>query len=130
MAFSDNVGYERISMGSEGLFSFDRKIYRGEGDRVELRWHEQMEIKYILSGHIDINLGSHVISADKGDVIIINPYEYHANQVETGDEVEYYLACVDIPRFFGGTATEKLFLEYEGGVPRGFSRRGVFFPLL
>ena len=118
MAFLDNVGYERLDTDSEKLFAYERKVYRGEGRCTELRWHEQMEIKYVLSGHIDINLGTNIVSASAGDVIVVNPYEYHANQVEPGDAVEYHLACVDVSKFFCGNAMEKLFLDYVGGVFR------------
>lgn len=67
---------------------------------ANLAWHEEMEIKHILSGSMSINLGNRAIRVKKGDIVIINPYEYHANVLWEGEEAEYDLLCVNLSRIF------------------------------
>jgi mannose-6-phosphate isomerase-like protein (cupin superfamily) len=70
-----------------------------------------MEIKRILSGTLTVNLGSQIISAEAGDIVIVNPYEYHSNLVECG-EVVYDMLCVDLSEKFMGGLLSDAFLPY------------------
>ena len=107
--------FERV--GSEGarspfVFMEDKRFSRGEVSY--LRFHEEMEIKRIRSGTLSVNLGSQIVTAEAGDLVIINPYEYHSNLVSDGTAV-YDMLCIDVSeRFFGGVLAE-LFTPYREG---------------
>ena len=62
------------------------------------RWHEAIEIKYVLKGRINIMLETDVISADEGEIVFINPYEVHSN-VPTDGSGEYALIMVGLDYF-------------------------------
>ena len=40
--------------------------------------HEAIEIKYFYEGRATLLIGSEAVEAREGDVIIMNPYEFHA----------------------------------------------------
>lgn len=115
MARIEKPEYERVGGAEKGSpFVFHKAKRFSYEDRGHLRFHEQMEIKLILSGTLTVDLGSQIISAETGDLVIVNPYEYHSNLVEHG-EVLYDMLCVDLSEnFFGGLLSD-IFLPYEEG---------------
>ena len=74
-----------------------------------------MEIKYILSGKMNISCGTEIVCAQEGDVVISNPCEYHGNQVEKGEYAEYHYVCVDINKIFGNNPLTEHLKEYISG---------------
>ncbi len=101
MFFSSAAEYGKIVYQDPDFpFVFDMHRRVTAKDHANLAWHEEMEIKYILSGTMSINLGSKAIRVKGGDIVIINPYEYHANVLEEGEEAEYDLLCVNLSRVF------------------------------
>lgn len=98
--------YENLSFKAESPFLYLPPHPLKSGAPLTLRWHEQMEIKYILSGTLDVVCGAKVIRARPGDVVIINPCERHANQVPD-EHVSYHLLMVNsVPETFGSLARE------------------------
>ena len=81
-------------------FVFDLHRRVNTKNHANLAWHEEMEIKYMLSGSMGIHLGGEIIRVEKGDIVIINPYEYHTNVLEEGEEAEYNVLCVNLSRVF------------------------------
>lgn len=60
-------------------------------------WHEEMEIKYFLKGGAVINCGSNCFLTEQGDLVIINPYEYHNTEVfEEGNNPVYHMMNVNL----------------------------------
>ena len=107
MSLPSVAEYEKIvyrNPDSPFVFDIHRRVNAHE--HANLAWHEEMEIKHILSGTMSINLGSKVIRVKKGDVVIINPYEYHANVLEGDEEAEYDLLCVNLSRIFNKNSFE------------------------
>ena len=51
-----------------------------------------------------------MIRAKKGDIVIINPFEYHANVLAEGEEAVYHLLCVNLSRIFSGKLFETDFI--------------------
>lgn len=80
-----------------------------------LRWHEEMEIKYILSGKMNISCGTEIVCAQEGDVVISNPCEYHGNQVDKDECAEYHFVCIDINRIFGDNDLTEHWKKYVSG---------------
>ena len=107
--------YERIfGAGARSPFVFQPNKSFGASERVHLRFHEEMEIKYIRSGTLSVNLGSQIIVAEAGDIVIVNPYEYHSNLVENGVAV-YDMLCVDVSENYMGGLYADFFLPYREG---------------
>ena len=112
----DRPRYERIKMDvPESPFVY-RLNNRWMNDyEFNLRWHEEMEIKYIISGKMNVSCGTEIVCAQAGDVVISNPCEYHGNQVEKGEFAEYHFVCVDINKIFGDNPLTEHFKEYVTG---------------
>ncbi len=107
--------YERISDAhTRSPFVFQPNKSFCASERVHLRFHEEMEIKYIRSGTLSVNLGSQIIVAEAGDLVIINPYEYHSNIVEEGVAV-YDMLCIDVSEAYMGGLYADFFLPYREG---------------
>lgn len=45
-------------------------------------WHETLAFKYILTGSITMMIDTETVTANTGDMILINPYEVHSNLLE------------------------------------------------
>ena len=60
-------------------------VYKGRAflpaDSTE---HEEIEIKYIVSGRVHMLIGKDVVYADEGDVIFVNPYEHYSDILNAG----------------------------------------------
>jgi AraC-like DNA-binding protein/mannose-6-phosphate isomerase-like protein (cupin superfamily) len=115
MIRTEKPEYERVGTAeSRSPFVFHQAKRFSFDDSGHLRFHEEMEIKRILSGTLTVNLGSQIISAEAGDIVIVNPYEYHSNLVECG-EVVYDMLCVDLSEKFMGGLLSDIFLPYREG---------------
>lgn len=44
---------------------------------IEQIFHEELEIKYFYEGTTTLMIGDNVIVAQPGDIIVVNPYEFH-----------------------------------------------------
>ena len=65
--------------------------------------HEEIEIKYFYEGSSTLLIGERAVSVRAGDVVVINPYEFHTT-VETGAQNEggvgkYHLLMVPLDYF-------------------------------
>lgn len=58
------------------------------------KWHEEIEIKYILSGTAEFICGTEVLIAGAGDIVVVNPCELHGMQTYGDDSVSYHLLMV------------------------------------
>ncbi len=107
--------YERVGDdGAHSPFVFMGEKRFASGEQSHLRFHEEMEIKLVISGSLSVNLGSQIISAEAGDLVIVNPYEYHSNLLEHGEAV-YDMLCVDVSEQFMGGALSEVFMPYAEG---------------
>ena len=74
--------------------------------------HEEIEIKCFYEGSATLLIGSQTVPVKAGDVVVINPYEFHAT-VNTGeDKGKYHLFMLP--------------LDYFSGVPELDLRRVLF----
>ena len=76
-------------------------LYISEARKVlghDSRLHEAIEIKYVLSDKINVMVETDVISADKGEIIFMNPYEVHSN-VPAESTGEYALLMIGLDYF-------------------------------
>ncbi len=93
--------YENILYNSENSpFAYQINKRITDRDHFKHAWHEEIEIKYIVSGAVNISVGGERIDAHAGDVVIINPCEHHINEMKVGDEAVCNILCVDLSRIF------------------------------
>ena len=63
--------------------------------------HEDIEIKCFYEGTATLLIESQTVSVKAGDVVVINPYEFHAT-VDTGEEKgKYNLFMLPLDYFSG-----------------------------
>ncbi len=114
MMFSEIAQYDNISYnGVNSPFVTVLNTEVNADNQFKLSWHEEMEIKYILSGSLYVNVGKERILAQKGDVVIINPCEHHLNQVEPNADAVYNLLCVDLSRVFNNVILKNGNIPYK-----------------
>lgn len=112
----DRSRYEKVRKETdESPFLYRLNNVCTPNHTFNLLWHEEMEIKYILSGKMNISCGTEIVCAQEGDVVISNPCEYHGNQVDKDERAEYQFVCVDINMIFGGNRLTDHFKEYVSG---------------
>ena len=76
-------------------------LYISEARKVlghDSRLHEAIEIKYVLRDKLNVMVETDVISADKGEIIFMNPYEVHSN-VPAESTGEYALLMIGLDYF-------------------------------
>jgi len=99
MAGSVTANYQKVIYEkTDSPFACVLNRHRATGEQLDLAWHEEMEIKYIISGSVHVNFGTKVEQARQGDIVVVNSCQYHTNQFEPGEEVVYHLLCVDLAR--------------------------------
>ena len=62
-------------------------------------FHEEIEIKYVVSGKVTTMIDTETVSAEKGDIIFFNPYEVHSNVVLGEQEGTYHLIVIGLDFF-------------------------------
>ncbi len=76
------------------LFSLSKVQHDGES-----RWHEAIEIKYIVSGTVTVMIDTKMVSAKEGDIIFVNPHEVHSNITMSDDTGMYHLMMMSLDFF-------------------------------
>ena len=74
-------------------YSYNVSCFEGKNSSDWLyapRWHEQFELKLILSGNAEVFCGTEMYVAGPGDVVLINPYEVHGLRLHGEKELRYY----------------------------------------
>ena len=98
----------RITVGK--VSCINRPDYITDKDAL----HEEIEIKYFYEGTATLLIGTKTVSVKAGDVVVINPFEFHAT-VNTGENKgKYHLFMIPLDYFSGiGEANflEQFFLE-------------------
>ena len=75
-------------------FGIHTAIKAPDGD--DKNFHEELEIKYYYEGDSAMMINSQVFALKKGNIVIVNPYEIHAN-VNIGDNNgKYYLIILNL----------------------------------
>lgn len=74
--------------------------------------HEAIEIKYFVEGSSVLQIGDEIVSAQTGDIIVINSYEFHST-IDFGEQKgKYHYFLVDLD-FFADTNIGALDLRKE-----------------
>ncbi len=63
-------------------------------------FHEEIEIKYFYDANSRLMIDSEILDVQVGDVVVINPYEMHANVNLAQEPVMYYSIVIDVDFLF------------------------------
>ncbi len=72
--------------------------------------HEEIEIKYFYEGSSTLLIGTETVTARAGDVVVINPYQFHST-IDCVEEVGKYHTFMIPLDFFSGSGIEELELR-------------------
>lgn len=72
--------------------------------------HEAIELKYFFSGTSTLMIGERTIEVHAGDVVVINPYEFHATLDSGRPEGQYHMLIVPL-EYFSSEAVDNLNLK-------------------
>jgi len=77
----------------------DRQPFLDRKDDAERLFHEEIEIKYFVEGRVTLQIGNELIEAEAGDIVIINPNEFHST-IDIGDAGgRYHLMMMSLDFF-------------------------------
>ena len=68
--------------------------------------HEDIEIKCFYEGSTTLLIGTQTVTACAGDIVVINPYEFHATVACNTEESRYHLFMISLD-YFSGNETEE-----------------------
>lgn len=74
--------------------------------------HEEIEIKYFYEGESTLLIGDKTLTATAGDVVLINPYEFHTTLASPDAKGKYHLFMIPLD-FFSGMGIDELDLRSE-----------------
>lgn len=74
-------------------------------------FHEDIEIKYFYEGSSTLCVGTENIIACAGDVVVINPYEFHSTVSNAKEKGKYHILMIGLD-FFGGENNAFMDLRY------------------
>lgn len=64
-------------------------------------FHEDIEIKYFYEGSSTLCVGTDNVTVTAGDVVFINPYEFHSTVSNSAEKGKYHILMIGLD-FFGG----------------------------
>ena len=75
-------GFYEFIRSEEGL---PLKVFLHSVNRIQMHWHNELEILFILKGSIELRIGSELYLLKENDLILINSKEVH-NTSRTQEE--------------------------------------------
>ena len=103
MAFRE----ERIR-GTED-FPFEHVNEKMKNYMVESHWHPEIEVVYVVSGKVTVNISEERLVLKAGEILFVNPEELHS-YAPYAKEAEYH-AAVFLPTLFQFTSNISCFLR-------------------
>lgn len=94
------VGDDRIRVRLDSVSS----INGVEADRRAI--HEDIEIKCFYEGSATLLIGNETVLVEAGDVVVINPYEFHATIAYSEDKGKYHMFMIPLDYFSEGEIAE------------------------
>ena len=62
-------------------------------------FHEEIEIKYFTEGSSTLHIGNESVVTEPGDVVVINPYEFHSTVNYSEEKGKYHLLMIGLDFF-------------------------------
>lgn len=112
--------YDKIPPNNEGLpFSYmlHRHVNRtNDADLLIPKWHEELEIKLILSGQAEIRCGTNVYLVRPGDIVVINSCELHCMHFLNEEDVCYHLLDISPKQLYSDKFGETILPVFNGSI--------------
>ena len=89
--------HQRIEFSSN---DFKIVVLNQLSNNLPKSFHEEIEIKYFYLAGSRIMVGSDILDVKVGDIVVINPYEMHANVNLAQEPVMYYSIVIDVDFLF------------------------------
>ena len=74
--------------------------------------HQALEIKLFTEGSSTLLIGNQTVTVREGDVVVINPYEFHATILNHNDVVKYHLLMIPLDLFVNAGLTGLNLVDY------------------
>ncbi len=85
----------------------ERSSAVGVIDEASKALHEAIEIKYFYEGTATLLIGGKTVTASKGDVVVINPYEFHSTiSADSEHNGKYHLFMIGLDFFDGARGAD------------------------
>ena len=94
----DNIGAENKKLKIKAV-SYTTSSVDSINDFSRV-FHEDIEIKYFFEGSSTLCVGTETVVARAGDVVVINPYEFHSTVGNAEEKGRYHLLMIELD-FFG-----------------------------
>lgn len=101
--------YEKVKIGNVGL-QVEAFENRRAATSPRFLWHEQIEIKLVLAGEIEVFCNTENYNLCSGDLFIVNPCEVHCT-TRACDKAMYHMVLID-PCVLNTTANGKCINPY------------------
>ena len=73
-------------------------------------FHEAIEIKYFIEGSSTLHIGNESVITEPGDVVVINPYEFHSTVNYSEEKGKYHLLMIGLDFFDENTQMDLRYL--------------------
>ncbi len=112
--------YDKIPPNNEGL-PFSYMIHRHvnlkhDTDLLIPKWHEELEIKLILSGHAEVRCGTNVYLIQPGDIVVINSCELHSMYFLDAEDVCYHMLMISPKQLYSDKFGESILPVFDGSI--------------
>ncbi len=74
-------------------------------------FHEEIEIKYFTEGSSTLHIGNESVVTEPGDIVVINPYEFHSTVNYAEEKGKYHILMIGLD-FFAGDNRDLINLRY------------------
>lgn len=71
---------------------------------VDWHFHKEVEMLYIIEGHLDLYIGDQLYALKEGDVLIIGASQLHRDRSYEGVKLKYVVFQFDIQQYFDASA--------------------------
>ncbi len=82
-------------------------------------FHEEIEIKYFIEGSSTLHIGNESVVTEPGDIVVINPFEFHSTVNYAEEKGKYHLLMIGLDFFSGESSLldlRYLFMNERGRI--------------
>ena len=79
----------------------DRLSFINHVDDFYKVFHEELEIKYFIEGSSTLHIGNESVVTEPGDIVVINPFEFHSTVNYAEEKGKYHLLMIGLDFFAG-----------------------------
>ena len=111
----ENVRYDTVSFP---LYIVQGNLIMFRDMAVHCHWHDDLELIYVLKGHMTYNINGKIVLLDKGEGIFVNSRQLHFGYSADGTDCDYICILVSLRHYNSSQFLAERFLlpvtENEG----------------